>query len=130
MGYAEKLQKLCAMKGMDQSELAVQVGISKSSMSRIFSGAQEPKLYLAYQLARALGVTLDYLVDDTLEADPSGQLVAVSDDELIVLKIVRRLGCDASIDRLLGIGPGAPVSAEEAGRRDNGMSPELSGPGA
>ena len=34
MGYTDKLQKLCALRGLDQSELAGQVGLSKSSMSR------------------------------------------------------------------------------------------------
>ena len=104
MGYAEKLQKLCAMRGMDQSALAERIGISKSSMSRILSGVQEPKLRLAYDIARTLGVTLDYIVDDALDADPSGRTVVISEDELTILKIVRRLGPSVAIDRLLAIG--------------------------
>src|SRR5437868_1535947 len=67
MGYTEKLQQLCALRGLDQSALAGKLGLSKSSVSRILSGAQEPKLRLAYDLAKVLGVTLDYLVDDSLE---------------------------------------------------------------
>ena len=106
MGYAEKLQKLCVLRGLDQSALAERVGLSKSSMSRILSGTQEPKLRLAYDLARALGVTLDYLVDDTLEVDAEGQWVVVSEDEMTVLKLVRRLGADTALDRLLGVGNG------------------------
>ncbi len=106
MGYAEKLQKLCVLRGMDQTALAERVGLSKSSMSRILSGTQEPKLRLAYDMARALGVTLDYLVDDSLEVDAAGQWVVVTEDELTVLKLVRRLGTDTAIDRLLGVGDG------------------------
>lgn len=94
--------------------MASKVGISKSSMSRILSGAQEPKLHLAYELARALGVTLDYLVDDSPEFDPAAQLVVVSEDEQTILKIVRRLGVDTSIDRLLGLT--SLASGEELGR--------------
>lgn len=101
MGYKDKLQRLCALRGMDQSALASQVGLSKSSISRILNGAQEPKLRLAYDLAKALGVTLDYLVDDSPEAGPGDQLVMVSEDELTILKIVRRLGSDVSLDRLV-----------------------------
>ncbi len=111
MGYAEKLQQLCALRGLDQSALAVKVGLSKSSMSRILSGVQEPKLRLAYDLAKALGVTLDYLVDDSPEVDPNAQLVMVTEDELTILKIVRRLSSNVSIDRLLAVptsGPAAP----------------------
>ncbi len=110
MGYAEKLQKLCVLRGLDQSALAERVGVSKSSMSRILSGTQEPKLRLAYDLARALGVTLDYLVDDTLEVDAEGQWVVVSEDEMTVLKLVRRLGADTAIDRLLGVGNGEGIA--------------------
>ena len=115
MGYAEKLQKLCALRGLDQSTLAGKVGLSKSSISRILSGVQEPKLRLAYDLARALGVTLDYLVDDSPELGPTEHLVMVTDEEMMILKIVRRLGGDVAIDRLLnvasGAGPASPAGA-------------------
>ena len=59
MGYAEKLQKLCALRSLDQATLANKLGLSKSSISRILSGIQEPKLLLAYDLAKALGVTCE-----------------------------------------------------------------------
>jgi transcriptional regulator with XRE-family HTH domain len=88
---------------LDQTALAAKVGLSKSSISRIMSGAQEPKLRLAYDLARALGVTLDYLVEDAAEPETASQLVMATEDEVTVLKIVRRLGVDVAIDRLLGI---------------------------
>lgn len=107
MGYPEKLQKLCALRSLDQSTLASKVGLSKSSISRILSGVQEPKLRLAHDLARALGVTLDYLVDDSSELEPTQQLVMVSEEEMMILKIVRRLGANAAMDRLLNPAPGA-----------------------
>jgi transcriptional regulator with XRE-family HTH domain len=112
MGYAERLRKLCATRGLDQSALAERVGISKSSMSRILSGAQEPKLLLAYELAKALGVTMDYLVDESLDDDPSCHLVVLTEDESTILKIVRRLGTSVAIDRLIG------VAASDAGGTD------------
>ena len=117
MGYAEKLQRLCVLRGMDQTALAERVGLSKSSMSRILGGSQEPKLRLAYDLARALGVTLDYLVDDDLEIDAAGQWVVVTDDEMTVLKLIRRLGTDLAIDRLLGVGPANGHDGGEAAPR-------------
>ena len=103
MGYADKLQKLCALRGMDQSTLAEKVNLSKSSMSRILSGIQEPKLRLAYDLAKALGVSLDYLVDDSITVENPGQFIYLSDDELTILKLVRRLGTDVSMNRLLAV---------------------------
>ncbi len=103
MGYTDKLQKLCALRGLDQSELASRVGLSKSSISRILSGAQEPKLRLAYDLAKALGVTLDYLVGDAPETGHSDQLVMVSEDEMMIIKIVRELTPNVAIKRLLNV---------------------------
>jgi transcriptional regulator with XRE-family HTH domain len=128
MGYTDKLQKLCALRGLDQSALAQRVNLSKSSISRILSGTQEPKLRLAFNLAKALGVTLDYLVDDSPEVGTSDQLVMVNEDEMTVLKMVRRLGVEVAIDRLLNVPsqtPGAtprgepnpPTSAPAQGSR-------------
>jgi transcriptional regulator with XRE-family HTH domain len=124
MGYTDKLQKLCALRGLDQSELASKVGLSKSSMSRILSGAQEPKLRLAYDLAKALGVTLDYLVDEESEVSPFEQRVMVTNDELTILKMVRVLGTEAAMNRLLNAPPGssqvatdAKVAAQQLGTR-------------
>lgn len=72
--------------------------------------AQEPKLGLAFNLAKALGVTLDYLVDDSMDLGSTDQLVMVTEDEMTILKMVRRLGVEVAIDRLLNvpgmIGPG------------------------
>jgi transcriptional regulator with XRE-family HTH domain len=112
MGYTDKLQKLCALRGLDQSALAKKVGLSKSSISRILSGAQEPKLLLANDLAKSLGVTLNYLVDDSPELGPTDQLVMVTEDELTILKIVRHLGTHVSIARLLNAPGTAPDVAE------------------
>jgi transcriptional regulator with XRE-family HTH domain len=123
MGYAEKLKRLCAIRGLDQSALAERLGIPKSSMSRIFSGVQEPKLLLAFRLARELGVTLDYLADDALDADPAGHWAVVTEDELTILKLVRRLGHDQSIDRLLGVDRPPGSEANHQGARSDGPRP-------
>jgi transcriptional regulator with XRE-family HTH domain len=114
MGYSEKLQKLCVLRGLDQATLAGQLGLSKSSISRILSGVQEPKLLLAHDLAKALGVTLDYLVEESPEVDPTQHLVMLSEEEVVILKIVRRLGPSGAIDRLLNVAP-APHVAEPRG---------------
>jgi transcriptional regulator with XRE-family HTH domain len=125
MGYSEKLQKLCALRNLDQSTLATMVGLSKSSISRILSGVQEPKLRLAYDLAKALGVTLDYLVEDSSELGPTQHLVMVTEEEMMILKIVRRLGSNVAIDRLLNV---APISAPPAlGAEPRGSSTVVGG---
>ncbi len=120
MGYADKLRRLCALRGLDQSELAVRVRLTKSSMSRILSGSQVPKLDKAYELAKALGVSLDYLVDDELDVDSAGQWVVVTEDELTILKLARRLGSDAALDRLLGVDQASGPRHQPSGGADNG----------
>lgn len=107
MGYAEKLQKLCALRGLDQTSLAEKLKLSKSSMSRILSGVQEPKIKLAHEMARVLGVTLDYLVDDEQNIEPTGQMMLVSEDEMSLLKIIRRLGVHEAYNRILMLGTAA-----------------------
>jgi transcriptional regulator with XRE-family HTH domain len=95
---------------MDQITLAQKVGISKSSMSRILNGAQEPKLLLAAKLAYELGVTLDSLVNDSDEIDSLGNIQELTNDQVTILSIVERLGYDVAIDRLLAVSlPGAAV---------------------
>lgn len=112
MGYAEKMQRLCALRGMDQASLARRVGLSRSSISRILGGLQEPKLRLAWILARALETSLDYLADDEMSVEPVGTWVRLSEDEATILKLVRRLGPEQAIDRLLNLSPGQSASAE------------------
>jgi transcriptional regulator with XRE-family HTH domain len=118
MGYAEKMRKLCAKRGVDHAWLARRVGLSKSSMSRILNGTQQPKLLLACELAKALSVTLDYLVDDSMETEPSGHQVVLTDDEVTILKIVRRLGSSVAIDRLLGVDGPRQVRIAPSGHKD------------
>jgi len=114
MGYSDKLQKLCVLRGLDQATLATQLGLSKSSISRILSGVQEPKLLLAHELAKALKVTLDYLVEESPEIDATQHLVMLTEEELMILMIVRRLGTSGAFDRLLNVSS-APHAAEPRG---------------
>lgn len=80
-------------------------------MSRILSGLQEPKLSVAHSLARTLGVSLDYLMEESTDPGPETRWEVVTEDEAAVLRIVRRLGAEAALDRLLGV-PEANDSAE------------------
>jgi transcriptional regulator with XRE-family HTH domain len=82
-------------------------------MSRIFSGRQELKLSTARAMAQALGVGLDYLVEDREESGDEARWETLTNDEAAVLRIVRRLGVGESLDRLLAV----PEGAERADSR-------------
>jgi transcriptional regulator with XRE-family HTH domain len=120
MGYVDKLQKLCILRGLDQITLAQRVGISKSSMSRILNGTQEPKLLLAYKLASELGVTLDSLLDDSKQIDSESRLVTLTKAQTTILDLVERMGYDTALNRLiavngnLGTGDQKPLENEPA----------------
>lgn len=103
MGYSDKLNRLCLLRGMDQITLAQKVGISKSSMSRILNGAQEPKLLLASKLASVLGVTLDFLINESDDVESAGNVQELTAEQITILSIVERLGYDVAIDRLLAV---------------------------
>jgi transcriptional regulator with XRE-family HTH domain len=70
MRYAEKLYKQMVLRGLNQQKLARLSSISDSEISRILNGKSNPSLEYGRRLARALGISLDYLADDALDADP------------------------------------------------------------
>ena len=65
-----------------------------------------------------------------LEAEPTSQLAMLSADELTILKLVRRLGIDVAMDRLLGvdrggIGPGGRPLPDPGTAPANGDRPPV-----
>ena len=72
-------------------------------MSRILSGKQEPKLRVAYDLAKFLGVSLDVLMDEDRVDLQDTSIAAITPDEAAILMIVRRLGTAKAMDRLLSL---------------------------
>lgn len=103
MGYIDNLQKLCLLRGLDQNTLAKRVGISKSSMSRILNGSQEPKLILASKLARELDVTLDLLMSETDNLVLDETPVKLTKAQHTILELVERMGYDTALNRLLAV---------------------------
>ncbi|MFM1802286.1 MAG: hypothetical protein RJA81_1638 [Planctomycetota bacterium] len=111
MGYIDNLQKLCLLRGLDQNTLAKRVGISKSSMSRILNGSQEPKLILASKLARELDVTLDLLMSETDNLVLDETPVKLTKAQQTILELVERMGYDTALNRLLAVHDSAISSA-------------------
>lgn len=56
-------------KGMNQSDLAREVGVSRSMMNYIEQGCKIPGIPLFALIARTLGVTMDYLFYADAERD-------------------------------------------------------------
>jgi transcriptional regulator with XRE-family HTH domain len=64
-----KLQEIRKRVGLSQSQLAAQMGVDTSLISRWEKGEREPSFSQQMDLARLLGVSVDYLVNGKLEVD-------------------------------------------------------------
>ena len=69
--FSEKLGQKILQLGLNGQKLARKSDVSDSEISRIMNGKSLPGLENAIALARAVGVSLDYLADDALDADPN-----------------------------------------------------------
>ncbi len=92
MKLEEKLLNQMVRLGLNGQKLARTSNVSDSEISRILAGKSRPGLENAFRLARAVGVSLDYLADDTLETDPVVSRDPVSADEREVLDLAREIG--------------------------------------
>ncbi len=140
MRYEEKLRREMILRGFNQQKLARFSGVSDSEVSRILSGKSQPGLENALRLARAVGVSLDYLADDKLERDPSRSAEAPWDQELLdlgqglgmrqavqLLMTARTLGIQRALERMYGLEsrtePVDPLGSEQDNLLESPVSP-------
>ncbi|MBR1528661.1 MAG: helix-turn-helix transcriptional regulator [Oscillospiraceae bacterium] len=64
MALAENIKAKRLAKGMTQEELSGMVGVTKMSISRYEQGVTVPELYIALDIAKALGTTVEKLVNE------------------------------------------------------------------
>jgi transcriptional regulator with XRE-family HTH domain len=93
----DKLLTEMARQGLNGQRLAQRSKVSDSEISRILSGQSTPGLENGFRLARAVGVSLDYLADDALEVDPLQATDPLSTDERRVLDLVQQIGLMKSV---------------------------------
>lgn len=139
MELKQKLQMLMKRQNLNGQRLARLSQVSDSEISRILQGKSRPGLDNALRLAQAVGVSLDYLADDNVEAEPSPPEDALcpEDHKLLalcnriggeevhrILEIVRILGYDAAMARLIGVAPKPVIERldEEAAESRPGIS--------
>ena len=102
MDVQAKIARLMDEKRLSQTDLAGAVGMAQTSISRFLAGRQRLYLDQAARMAKVLGVPVDYLADDAIDAPPPPVGPdGLSDDERHVLTIARHLGVREAIDRLL-----------------------------
>lgn len=65
MTFGERLKRIRKEKGMNQDAFAALIGTSKQVLSRYEIGQRVPKISLVEKYAKALDVTVDYLMGDS-----------------------------------------------------------------
>src|SRR5258708_17627647 len=93
MELKDKLQMLMARAALNGQKLARLSRVSDSEISRILQGKSRPGLDNAFRLARSVGVTLDYLADDSLDVEPPKPDDHLSSDERRILTLAQQVGC-------------------------------------
>ncbi len=87
----DKLLTEMTRQGLNGQKLAQRSKVSDSEISRILSGQSTPGLENAFRLARAVGVSLDFLADDALEVDPLKSSDPLTSEERRVLDVAHQL---------------------------------------
>jgi transcriptional regulator with XRE-family HTH domain len=83
-------------RGLTQAELGAKADMSQSRIARIESGKLNANVDQIARIARELGVTVSEIVGDA-DALPDRPTPA----ELDLLRIARRIGIEAALDRIL-----------------------------
>src|SRR4051794_10286382 len=89
MMFAEKVRNLLKERRLSQSDLAEALGTSQPQVSRWLEGGTPPRWDYLLKMARALGVSVDYLID--AEQDEPPRPPELTDDERFVLQLYRDL---------------------------------------
>lgn len=112
MTYADKVDQLLNLKGWNQQDLVRSVGdLSASTVTGWKKGAT-PRIDVALKVARALGVSLDYLADEAIEIYHSSLSVDESPEASALDQVVKLIGPAEALRRILGTGPAAGGSPQ------------------
>jgi transcriptional regulator with XRE-family HTH domain len=124
--FGEKVRLLRRQSGMTQTELAHQVGLaSHGHITNLETGRDTVSLDIVVRLARTLGVTIDYLLRDSIPADAPSLFATYSTDAAssklsgTKLRALRqqRDWSQTDVARHLGLARRGYISNLEAGRK-------------
>ena len=110
MKFGEKLEFLIEHRGTSQSRLSRMTGIAQPAISAMTRGDRRAYVDQAMALARALGVSLDYLADDEQNDIP---LQPETEAEKKLWEAIRILGAEEVYRRVL-VGGGSAAPAPQA----------------
>jgi transcriptional regulator with XRE-family HTH domain len=94
MKMLDKIERLIEERGLTQTAVEGMAGLAGNRISRWKGGMGEPTARQALRMARILGVSIEYLVND--EVDDPGSASELSDEERFVLDAMRDYGLSSA----------------------------------
>jgi transcriptional regulator with XRE-family HTH domain len=82
----------------NQSDLAERTGISQTTISDLINRDHNPSFAQTVKIARALGLSLEYLADDEMKNPPESRERTDREDD--ILKLAKKLGYEEAFDLL------------------------------
>ena len=67
--WQDKVRNLMESQGITQKKLSILSGITEASISRYLNGERSARLDIIINIAKALNVTTDYLLNDDAEVE-------------------------------------------------------------
>ena len=98
--FAEMLKKLRTEKGLSQWDLAEQMFVTRSTISRWENGSRLPDAAMLSRLSRCLDADVNMLLSATMESDESPNVIMVDDRKIILtggLPVLEAVMPDATI---------------------------------
>jgi transcriptional regulator with XRE-family HTH domain len=89
MKLFQKVGKILEDRGLKQADLAEMVGVSRQRISNWFAGTGQPNPDRLLRIARALGVTMEYLADEAMDTPVRSDL---TEDQKLILQVIVDLG--------------------------------------
>lgn len=78
MTWAEKVTKIMKERDITQKQLAQLSGITESSISRYLHSKQRPRIDIVVNIAKALHVETDFLLDDSDKGESAYNTIATA----------------------------------------------------
>ena len=78
MTWKEKVTNLMAERGINQKQLSQLSGITESSISRYLHSSQRPRMDIVVNIAKALHVETEYLLEDEERCDSAYNSIATA----------------------------------------------------
>ena len=98
--FAEMLKKLRTEKGLSQWDLAEQMFVTRSTISRWENGSRLPDSAMLSRLSHCLDADVNMLLSATMESDESPNIIMVDDRKIILtggLPVLEAVMPDATI---------------------------------